>query len=85
MAHKFAFHELKQSHDPSVEEIAQAATDLAKIMNQIADEKWEDERLAMNAAQAAFHMRMVAIAVRRENEEAFLRALKDLENQQNSI
>lgn len=85
MANKFSIQELQQEHDPDVDSIASDATDLSKIMNQIADEKWEDERLAMNAAQAALHMRMVAIAVRKGNQELFDKALADLEAQQSTI
>lgn len=78
MAEKFTVNELEKKHNPTVGEIAQAATDLSKIMNQIADEKWEDERLALNSAQAALHMRRAAIAVRNGNEELFNLAIQDL-------
>lgn len=80
MANKFGIHELQNKHNPTIEEIATDATDLSRIMNQIADEKWDDERLAMNAAQAAHFMRNIAIAVRNGNEEVFSRSLRDLEN-----
>ena len=78
MADKFTISELKKKHDPTMLEIAEDATDLSKIMNSIADDKWDDERLALNAAQAALHMRRAAIAVRNENKELFEQAINDL-------
>lgn len=60
-----------QEHDPTVEEIAQAATLLAKVMNELADNDYSEERIALNAAQAALFMRQIAIAVRK-NDQALL-------------
>jgi hypothetical protein len=80
MANEHSIYELKEKHDPTMEEIADDARELAKIMNHIADEKWGDERLALNAAQAALYMRRVAIAVRNSNEEVFNSALAELES-----
>jgi hypothetical protein len=66
-------------HDPSVEEIARLATLLSKIMNQLVDNDYSDERISINAAQAAHLMRQIAIAVRKDDQELLNRSVGELE------
>ncbi|WP_338517991.1 hypothetical protein [Alteromonas gracilis] len=69
-----------QDHDPSVSEIAKAATMLAALMDELADDEYSEKRIAMNAAQAALFMRQIAIAVRKDDQELLDRSIADLEN-----
>lgn len=79
IAGTFSIGELRD-HDPSVGELARSATMLAKVMNELADDEYSEERIAINAAQAALFMRQVAIAVRKQDEKLLEKAISDLEN-----
>ncbi|OXS02405.1 hypothetical protein [Shewanella algae] len=69
-AHIFSIAELKAHNDPTYDELAKFAHKVAQILAKLAEiGEWDEERIALNARQAALHMEEMAIAINKEDKE----------------
>ncbi|MGL4225437.1 MAG: hypothetical protein ACRCSE_09990 [Vibrio sp.] len=76
----FAVQELSQHNDPTFEELAKYAGMMATTMETIASVGgWSEERIAINARQAALVMREMALAISAHDQEALTQASDRLE------
>lgn len=77
----FTIDQLHQHNDPTYDEVAELASHLATIIGYLASTGgWEEERIALNARQAALFMEQMALAITKKDDEALFAAAKDLEN-----
>lgn len=78
---KHSIFELKEHNEPTYEEIARSAKDLAGVMDMLADiGDWDESRMALNAKQASIHMSEMAEAIEKGCEATLERARQQLEN-----
>ncbi len=77
---KHSIFELKQHNEPTYEEIARMAKDLAGVMDMLADiGDWDESRMALNAKQASIHMSEMAEAIEKGCEDTLENARQKLE------
>lgn len=77
---RFTIAELKQHDEPTYEEVAQLARELAALIGALAATGgWDEERVALNARQAATHMEQMAIAIVLQDSEKLASAASSLE------
>ncbi|EHS1094336.1 hypothetical protein NMV64_003369 [Vibrio cholerae] len=73
--------ELAQHNEPTYEQVAELAQLLAGILAQMAaNGGWDEERVALNASQAAMHMHEMARAISKKDKEALGSARAKLSN-----
>tara|TARA_R110002033_G_scaffold124195_2_gene166334 strand:+ start:10078 stop:10392 length:315 start_codon:yes stop_codon:yes gene_type:complete len=78
-ASMFSIAELDE-HNPSYEELAKIARLLAGNIQSLAQMgQWSEERIALNALQAARLMERIAQAITKQSEEDLSDALRELE------
>lgn len=76
----FTIEELQQHNDPTYDDLATFAALVASTMENIADAGgWTEERIALNAKQAALIMKEMAEAISNKNQENLRDAANRLE------
>ncbi|EJH6266986.1 hypothetical protein AB3A00_003291 [Vibrio cholerae] len=76
----FTVQELSQHNDPTFEELAKYAGMMAATMETIANVGgWSEERITINAQQAALIMKEMALAIAAHDQEALTQASDRLE------
>lgn len=77
---RFTISQLQTHNDPSYEELAEAASQLAAVIDSLAKAGgWGEERISLNARQAALLMEQMALAIVNKSEDDLERAAADLE------
>ncbi|EIU6843974.1 TPA: hypothetical protein NJ528_001283 [Vibrio parahaemolyticus] len=77
---KHSIFELKEHNEPTYEQIASSARDLAGVMDMLADiGDWDESRMALNAKQASIHMSEMAEAIEKGCEDTLEIARERLE------
>lgn len=73
-------HELHEHNDPTYDDIAKSARGLSMLMETIAANfGWDQERIALNAKQAALVMSSMALAITEKDQEGLMKAKTELE------
>lgn len=76
----FTISELCQHNDPTYDEVANIARILASLISHIASNGgWDEERIALNARQAALLMEQMALAISKQDDKALKEAASQLE------
>ncbi|ODP98936.1 hypothetical protein [Salinivibrio sp. SS2] len=76
----FTVQQLSCHDDPTFEDLAKYADMMAKTMETIADVGgWNEERISLNAKQAALTMKEMAIAIAQHDQDALTDAADRLE------
>jgi hypothetical protein len=77
---RFTIHELAMHNEPTYDEVAKLANNLAAIIGVTASTGgWEEERIALNARQAALFMEQMALAISAKDDKALYEAADKLE------
>lgn len=77
---RFTIAELQTHNDPTYKELAEAARELAGVIEAVAHSGgWAQDRISLNARQAALLMEQMAIAIAKEDEGMLERAASDLD------
>lgn len=77
---RFTISELQEHDDPTYDELAEAARQLAAVIASLAKTGgWGEERISLNAMQAALLMEQMAIAIAKHDENALERAAGELD------
>ena len=67
---EYSINILQQHDEPTYSNVAKASKTLAKILEAIAvTGGWDEERMALNARQAALFMEQMALAIEEQNQE----------------
>ncbi|MBY5979199.1 hypothetical protein [Ferrimonas balearica] len=77
----FSIAELQKHDEPTYEQIAIAAKELASLLESLATiGTWDEERIALNARQAALHMFEMAVAITADDQARLAEATDKLDN-----
>lgn len=77
----FTIDQLHQHNDPTYDEVASLANNLASIISHLASSGgWDEERIALNARQAALFMEQMALAISKKDQDCLFEAAKKLES-----
>lgn len=75
----FTIGDLCKHNDPTYDEIARNATVLASLISKMASlGGWDEERIALNAKQAALLMEQMASAISKQDDKALSSAAEQL-------
>ncbi|MGO3443276.1 MAG: hypothetical protein ACTINA_07165 [Pseudoalteromonas distincta] len=76
----FSIQELAEHDEPTYEEVAKRAKRLAEIISVFAEHgDWNNERVVLNAKQAALHMERMALAISEKKNEDLAQAAQSLQ------
>lgn len=77
---RFTIDQLHLHNDPTYDEVANLANNLASIITSLASSGgWDEERIALNARQAALFMEQMALAISKKDAESLSDAAQKLE------
>ncbi|WP_454442802.1 hypothetical protein [Vibrio bathopelagicus] len=76
----YTIQELAEHNEPTYDEVARIAKQLAGVLEQMAKNGgWDEERVALNASQAALHMIEMATSIAEQNQENLTSSSERLE------
>jgi len=76
----FTIQELNGHNEPTYQEVADLANMLAGVINSLASSGgWNEDRIALNARQAALHMEQMALCIVNEDDTGLDVARKQLD------